>query len=267
MNGIDEMSEEEKKKLPISSIEQYSIDKKMAEKSYAIAIMSDADFKPIAIEKRYMNCRTAIDAIHKDSPKLSELIRIKGLRYTQIVIVSMLESAIHAVGVKNGLDDNQYALVVNMLTTDNIYKSLTLADLNIVCMNLKYGKYEELYENIGTDKLFKWLNKYICERDEAYMNDEIKKNELIKNNKSQDIRDMDFIKKLYQKNRSATPMENINKSKKNIENMTEIELKKMIDEKDKKISMQQERIAKLEEKINKLNSLLKYLDSNIRAEK
>lgn len=123
-------------------------------------------YSPKNCFKHSNKLKTIKDAISYGKVSLGDLRRSYGSEWLINYIMAWLFDLNDFLNVKNKMNDAQIEFCANEISN----YSLKITDLTLFFKYIKSGKYGELYENISSDKILTWLNKYFDERCEVASN-------------------------------------------------------------------------------------------------
>lgn len=107
------------------------------------------------------------------TPSIALIKRIHGEKFTLAFLKVWIVNMDQVANVKRSLTEYQIDECA-MLIMDE-FKLLTIADINLVFRNAKFGKYGELYESLSIIKILEWFNKHFEERCEVAASISIRK--------------------------------------------------------------------------------------------
>ena len=84
------------------------------------------------------------------------------MEFTQAYIESWITNLREFVNLKGAMSDAQANMTAGMIAREFIH--ITIADINLIFNNAKFGKYGEFYGRLDGQMILSWFDKYFNER-------------------------------------------------------------------------------------------------------
>ncbi len=120
------------------------------------------NYAPNSCLQLYRRHTTVVSAMHADAPKLTALVRQFGetkiIAYIKLWLVDLNTT----LDLKKPLNENQIDQIAFAII--DTYRSLNLAEINLIFTNAKYGEYGDFYDRITMPTVLKWFKNYFEQR-------------------------------------------------------------------------------------------------------
>ncbi len=110
-------------------------------------------------------CNTLTKAIQSGTPSLGSLIRLLSEKQIEAYIKLWLIDLNETLDLKKPLQEHQIDTIAFYIVDK--YRSLNIADLNLIFSNAKSGEYSGVYDRITTPTVMKWFKEYFEARCQA----------------------------------------------------------------------------------------------------
>lgn len=118
----------------------------------------------VPIVERYKDVGTIAQAFVLPEPAIATMAKKRGLDKVKAAFVLQFSRFAADLHVKDTLTEGDIDFIVDVLTTDENYKWLKVADIAILFKRIRMNKYGKLYQSMNTGTFFECLDKYCIER-------------------------------------------------------------------------------------------------------
>jgi hypothetical protein len=111
----------------------------------------------------YRRCTSIAKAMNADAPKLTELVRTLGEGKVESYMKLWLVDLNNTLDLKKPLNETQIDKIA--FNVVDRYRSLNIADINLIFSNVSNGEYQEdIKDRITVSTVMSWFRKYFKER-------------------------------------------------------------------------------------------------------
>lgn len=118
----------------------------------------------VPLVERYKAVTTVAEAFTLPEPAIATMCKDSGIEKVQSAFRLQFARFAADLHVKDTLNENDIDFIVEVLTTDENYKWLKLADFAILFKRIRMNRYGKLYQSMNTGTFFECLDKYYIER-------------------------------------------------------------------------------------------------------
>ena len=123
-------------------------------------------WSPEKVKEKNAVIKTLDQVIHVKAPSIGMVCNEFEIKKTRAYIKLWIVDLLLSLNLKRTLNEFQIDEVSLLICTE--YRSLTVADINLIFKDAKLGKYGEFYESIDVAKIMKWFADYSTNRMEAF---------------------------------------------------------------------------------------------------
>lgn len=112
--------------------------------------------------RTYSRCTTPAKAMNSNAPKLRDMVMQLGEKSIEAYLKLWIIDLDRTLDLKKPLNEDQIDDIAFRILDK--YRSLNIADINLVFSRAKNGEVENLYDRISVPNVMKWFRLYFDER-------------------------------------------------------------------------------------------------------
>ena len=119
-------------------------------------------YSPANCMRQLSRYKTTALAMNSDTPSISSLARTMGTKSIEAYIKLWILDLDVSLELKKSLKPHQIDQMAFRIVDQ--FRSLNIADINLIFTNAKFGEYGELYDRLTTATVLKWFKDYFDQR-------------------------------------------------------------------------------------------------------